>query len=238
MGRGKDDGSDDVAQCWDREYESGRYEAEPPVPFVRVIIDELHRRGWAGGRGVYVGCGSGRNYAPLAAVCDGLRGIDVSESGIRRLLQKHPEYAGRVSCGNFLDCCYGAERTTTVDYLVSIQAFQHGDERTAEKYFERTAAVLRPGGLLFLRVNSAGTDVYHPHEVIERNDRGGFTVIYSAGPKKGLRVHFFARRELESGLRRSGFDLLGAPVERTERRRPPKTGEWRQWELVAVRRAQ
>ena len=235
MGLGKDDGNGDIAQCWDREYESGRYESEPPVPFVRVIIDELRRRGWTDGRGIYVGCGNGRNYAPLAAVCNGLRGIDVSESGIRSLLRRHPEHAGRVSCGNFLDDRHDAEGT--VDYLVSIQAFQHGDERTAGRYLERTASVLRPGGLLFLRVNSAGTDVYHPHEVVERNGYGGFTITYSAGPKKGLCVHFFARREIESGLRRAGLDLLGAPVERTERRLPPETGEWRQWELTAVRRA-
>ena len=64
---------------------------------------------------------------------------------------------------------------------------------------------------------------------MERNGYGGFTIAYSAGPKKGLRVHFFARRELESGLRRAGLDLLGAPVERTERRLPPETGEWGQW---------
>ena len=222
MGRGKDDGSSDIAQCWDREYEAGRYETEPPVPFVRVIIGELRKRGWTGGRGVYVGCGNGRNYVPLAAVCGGLRGIDVSESGIRSLLRKHPEHAGRVSCGDFLDDRHGAEGA--VDYLVSIQAFQHGDEQTAGKYLERAAAILRSGGLLFLRVNSAGTNVYHPHETVERNSYGGFTVAYSAGPKKGLRVHFFARRELESVLRRAGLDLLDASVERTERRRPRRPG--------------
>ena len=79
------------------------------MPFVRVILGELRRRGWTGGRGVYVGCGNGRNYAPLAAVCGGLRGIDVSESDIRSLLQKHPEHAERVSCVNFLDDRHDAE---------------------------------------------------------------------------------------------------------------------------------
>ena len=142
--------------------------------------------------------------------------------------------AERMSCENFLDNRYDEEGA--VNYLVSIQAFQHGDARTAKMYSERTAAVLQPNGLLFLRVNSAGTDIYHPHEIVERNGYGGFTVAYSAGPKKGLRVHFFARRELESVLRRVGLDLLGAPVKRTVRRRPPETGEWRQWELTVVRR--
>ena len=103
-------------------------------PFVRVIIGELRRRGWTGGWGVYVGCWNGRNYAPLVAVCSSLRGIDMSESDIRSLLRKRQEHAGRVSCENFLDDRHDTEGA--MNDLVSIQAFQHGDERTAGKYLE------------------------------------------------------------------------------------------------------
>ena len=222
-----------IARCWDAEYESGRYEGEPPIPFTHTILNALRERGLSGARGLYVGCGNGRNYIPLASALPGLRGIDVSGTGLRRLLARAPDHAGRVLCKDFLAVVPDAP----YDYVISIQAFQHGGGRTARRYLEQAAAVLRPGGLLFLRVNSTGTDIYHPHEIVERNDYGGFTVRYSAGPKKGLRVHFFARRELESGLRLAGLDLLGTPVEKTERRRPPKTGEWRQWELTAARRA-
>ena len=236
MGYEKDNTDSENAQRWDHEYESGRYEDEQPVSFVSVIIDELCRRGCESRRGIYVGCGSGRNYAPLAAVCDNLHGIDISESGINRLLKKYPEYAERVSCESFLDLCDDAGDMATLDYLVSIQAFQHGDEQTVEKYFEQTASLLRPGGLLFLRVNSSGTNVYHSHKIIERNHNGGFTVIYLDGPKKGLNVHFFTKCELKSRLHRFGFEILGVPVEKTERRHPPKTGKWMQWELSAVRR--
>ncbi len=222
-----------VARRWDAEYDSGRYEGEPPVQFVNTIIDTLRERGLAGGHGLYVGCGNGRNYVPLAAACQGLRGIDVSRTGLRRLLEKHPEHKGRVSCENFLDEKHNTA-TKPRDYLVSIQAFQHGDERTAQKYFERAAAMLRPGGLLFLRVNSAGTDVYHRHDVVEeKNAHGGFTVRYAEGPKAGLLVHFFTDRELKSTLHQVGFDVVHNPVEASESRPPPKTGKWKQWEMTA-----
>ena len=229
--RDNDSGGARTARRWDAEYRSGRYEGEPPIPFANSVIRILRERGLTDGRGLYVGCGNGRNFAPLAAACPGLSGIDVSESGIRRLLQTHPECSGRVSRQNFLDC------DGTFDYIVSIQAFQHGDGRTAARYIMRAASMTRGGGLLFLRVNSAGTDVWHPHHVIERPGRyGGFTVKYDAGPKKGLCIHFFTRCELESVLDASGFDIVGGPVEASMSREPPQAGRWRQWELAAARR--
>lgn len=236
MGHGgkKDDGRGDVARCWDHEYESGRYENERPLPFVDVIIDMLCGRSWTDRRGLYVGCGNGRNFIPLAAKCPGLRGIDASEVGIRRLLEKRPEYAGRVSRGDFLD---GRHPKPREDYLVSIQAFQHGDGLTARTYLERAAAVLRPGGLLFLRVNSADTDVYRRHQITERNAYGGFTVRYEDGPKRGLHIHFFAYLELLQTLRMAGFETAADPVEWSGKRSPPETGEWKQWEVAAVRQA-
>ncbi len=48
--------------------------------------------------------------------------------------------------------------------------------------------LLRRGGLLFLRLNSVSTQIRHAHTVIERNDFGGVTVGYQAGPKQGLPV--------------------------------------------------
>lgn len=52
-----------IARCWDAEYESGRYEGEPPIPFANSVIRMLRERGLADGRGLYVGCGNGRNFA-------------------------------------------------------------------------------------------------------------------------------------------------------------------------------
>ena len=240
MGRQDDDADNvsNVARVWDAEYASGRYEGEPPVPFTYTVMGTLRDNGLTGGNGLYVGCGNGRNFTSMAAGCPGLRGIDVSSVGIHRLLERRPEYKERVSCENFLDAPHGkvtgGEKPRPLDYVVSLQVFQHGDQHTTQKYFERTAAMLRPGGLLFLRVNSARTDINRAHDIVDRNDRGGFAVKYRAGPKTGLCVHFFSDGELEYVLHRAGFDVVGDPVEASERRRPPETGTWRQWEVVAA----
>ena len=231
MGCSSDAGAG-IERCWDAEYESGRYEGEPPIPFTNHIVQTVRERGLSGNPGLYVGCGNGRNFVPLAAACPGLSGIDVSGSGIRSLLQKHSEYSRRVSRKNFLDC------DAAFDYIISIQAFQHGDGRTADRYVRRAASMTRGGGLLFLRVNSTNTDILHPHHITKRagcGDYGGLTVRYDAGPKKDLCIHFFTKHELESMLDAAGFDIIDGPSERSAERKPPQAGEWRQWELTAVR---
>lgn len=66
-------------------------------------------------------------------------------------------------------------------YVIAIQVFQHGPEAMVRSMIARTTGLLKDGGLLFVRVNSASTEVYHPHEVIEKTESGGFTVRYTAG---------------------------------------------------------
>ena len=52
-----------AAAAWDAEYSAGRYAGEPPVPFVTDILDTARAHGLA--EGLYIGCGTGRNYLPL-----------------------------------------------------------------------------------------------------------------------------------------------------------------------------
>jgi hypothetical protein len=100
-----------------------------------------------------------------------------------------------------------------------------------DTYFARTAAVLKAGGLFFLRVNSASTEVYFRHTVVDWNHFGGRTTRYDEGPKRGLCVHFYSRDELLE-LARGRFRLLVGPREEVTARPPPKTGSWSQWEAV------
>jgi len=95
--------------------------------------------------------------------------------------------------------------------------------------------VLRAGGLFFLRVNSASTEVYLRHTVVDENGFGGFTIRYEEGPKTGLCVHFYAREELVE-LARERFRLVDGPREDVTARTLPKTGSWSQWEAVWQKR--
>ncbi len=141
-----------VSQRWDAQYSDGRYSDMPNVAFADQIIRVLDGEAdVAGGDGLYVGCGNGRNFVPLADAGLGIRGIDVSPVAIRQLSERRPDLAGRVSCADFARY---PERP--LDYIVSIQAFQHGTGAQIREYFEKVSRMLRRGGLFFLRVNVTG----------------------------------------------------------------------------------
>ena len=217
-----------VASRWDSEYRAGRYVAERPLPFVDQILSTLRARpGAMAGVGLYVGCGNGRNYLPLVAAGLTLHGLDVSREALDQLIARRADLKPRLTCADFRDLEIGSP----FDYLVAIQVFQHGVQADAESYFAKTAAMLKAGGLFFLRVNSASTAVYLRHTIVDRNDFGGLTVRYDEGPKSGLCVHFYSREELVE-LAGDRFRLLVGPREDMTLRTPPKTGSWSQWEAV------
>ena len=114
---------------------------------------------------------------------------------------------------------------------MAIQVFQHGTTADVATYFSNVRTALRPGGLFFLRVNSASTQIFHRHTVIERASHGGLTIRYEAGSKEGLAIHFYARDEL-AALTAGGFEPVMPPRERIIERTPPQTGCWAQWEAV------
>src|SRR5437870_3025454 len=188
-----------TASRWDDEYRHQRYANEPPLPFVDRILETLRADDSAGhGTGLYVGCGNGRNYLPLVDAGLELFGLDVSPEAIKQLLQRRPTLpALRLLCDDVREFRSPLAR---FDYLSTIQVFQHGADADVAAYCERAAALLRPGGLLFLRVNSVSTQIYHAHTVVDRNAWGGLTVRYDDGPKSGLLVHFFSDVELRERL--------------------------------------
>jgi hypothetical protein len=217
-----------VSTRWDAEYRQGRYVAEPPLPFVEEILAAVRAHPAArAGVGMYVGCGNGRNYLPLVDAGLNLRGLDVSSEAIAQLVDRRPEIASRLACADFRDL----DAAPAFDYLIALQVFQHGGDADVATYFGRTAAIIRPGGLFFLRVNSASTEVYFAHTVVERNGFGGFTIQYDEGPKAGLRVHFYTADELHA-LTRNRFRVVAAPRELGTERAAPKTGSWAQWEAI------
>ena len=218
-----------IADAWNIEYDSGKYGGEPPVEFAGEVAAFLAERpGHRNGCGLYVGCGNGRNYIMLSKAGLDITGLDVSDVGLGQIAEKEPWLAPRLTCCNFLDYAGGL-----FQYLISVQVFQHGTRSTAEAYFQKTAQVLVPGGLFFLRVNASDTDILQPHRVMEESD-GSFTVLYEDGPKRGLHVHFFSSGELEALIHSNGMRVIGTPKKVTTER-PGGRGMWSQWEIVAVR---
>lgn len=216
--------TDRLSQAWDATYRKGRYRAEPALGFTANIVKELKAcPNLMNGRGLYVGCGNGRNYVPLADAGLDVVGLDVSRVALNQLSRRLPRCSNLV-CGDFLDY----SPNVPFQYLIAIQVFQHGGMSRARQYFAKASSLLERGGLLFLRVNASDTQVYHKHDIIEKNDAGGFTVCYNEGPKKGLDIHFFSKEDLFGLVGKSGMSAVNELKNVTAKCLPPCTGSWSQ----------
>jgi hypothetical protein len=169
-----------AATAWDAEYSSGRYRGDPAVTFTHDILAAARSAGVA--RGLYIGCGNGRNYLPLVAGGLDLTGLDISAVAIAQLAARSPNRSGRMVCGDLASLPADA----SYPLVIGIQVFQHGDRTGAHAHIRAAQQQVTPGGLCCLRVNATATDIWPEHEVTERDPDGGLTVHYRPGPKHGL----------------------------------------------------
>jgi hypothetical protein len=216
----------DAETAWDREYELGRYRDEPPVAFVDDVLEAVRALGPGPGMGLYIGCGNGRNYVPLIEGGLDLIGLDISGEAISQLRERLPQRADRLVHGDLRALPSGHAYAV----VIGIQVFQHGDRREAHANLALAKELVAPGGLFCLRVNAAETDVWPAHDVVEQAPDDSFTVRYLDGPKSGLLVHFFSRREIEDMF--VGWQTqLPLRLNRTSRA-SPEPGQWSQWEGI------
>jgi SAM-dependent methyltransferase len=216
------------AAAWDAEYAAGRYVGDPPVDFVRDIAAAAGQRGLR--HGLYIGCGNGRNLLPLLDAGFDLTGLDISRQAIAQLRRRRPDRAGRLITGDLS----ALPRSARYDLVVGIQVFQHGTRAQARQHLAAAAALVRPGGLLCVRVNAAGTDIEHAHRRFEEHGDGSFTVRYRRGPKAGLDIHFFTATELAT-VAGAAFEAVLPPRRHSTARIPPGRGQWSQWEAIWLR---
>jgi hypothetical protein len=114
--------------------------------------------------------------------------------------------------------------------VVGIQVFQHGSQAEVHAHISQASRRVLPGGLICIRVNAAETELVRQNRVLERNDDGGFTVVYEDGPKAGLAIHFFAEAELSRLL--SEFAPV-LPLRAVATARHDAEGsQWVQWEGI------
>jgi SAM-dependent methyltransferase len=215
-----------TSASWDAEYASGRYQHEPPEPFVSDILSAARRDRLT--RGLYIGCGNGRNLVPLVDGGLDLIGIDISTEAITRLRARRPALSDHLIIGDMS----ALPPSTKYDLVIGIQVFQHGMRVEAHQHLGAAAARVSSHGLLCVRVNATETDVEHAHDRLEEDDdNGSFTVRYLSGPKAGLNIHFFTATELRS-IVGSGFTDVLPPRLSTTLRIPPGRGQWSQWEAI------
>lgn len=221
-----------VTESWELEYRNRRYLDDPPVPFVKDILSAAKDCGLGSAVGLYIGCGNGRNYLPLVTGGLDLVGLDISPTALAQLTERAPERASRHVCGDLSVLPAGARYSV----VIAIQVLQHGNEETTHREVLRARDRVAPGGLFCVRVNAAGTEPEYAHDVFELGEDGRFTVRYTAGPKRGLDIHFFSAPEIRGLVEDCFVSVL--PLRRAvTRRTPPKTGQWVQWEGIWKRKS-
>jgi len=156
---------------------------DPPVTFTYDILAAARAAGLV--RGLYIGCGNGRNYLPLVAGGLDLTGLDISAVAIAQLAARAPTRRDRLVCGDLK----ALPAEASYPLVVGIQVFQHGDRHDAHAHIRAAQQRVGPDGLFCLRVNTTATDIWPENEVTERDADDGLTVRYLAGPKQGLHVH-------------------------------------------------
>jgi hypothetical protein len=215
-----------VESRWDDEYRGGRYEGEPPVPFVQDIIEAARRHRPPNEVGLYIGCGNGRNYVPLVAAGLDLVGIDISRSAVEQLSERMPDRTSRLIHGGVSALPEGSAFGT----VIGLQVFQHGTESEAQAHVRAAIDLVVRGGLFCVRVNAVGTEIEYAHTVLAESTGSGLTIRYDQGPKRDLAVHFFARDEIER-LTENLVPIMPLRIHRTLRRKP-SAGHWDQWEGI------
>lgn len=214
-----------IADVWDNEYLTGRYSGEDAVPFIADILSTAREHHIS--RGLYLGCGNGRNFVPLTKAGLELTGVDLSSVAIRQLSERLPAVVQRLYVGDLSVL----PRGSSYPLIIGIQVFQHGDRGTCHRNLQKAQRLLEPDGLFCIRVNAIGSEYECRNDVVETGKDGSETIRYLAGPKAGLLIHFFSRGELESVFARDFRQIL--PIRLiTTKRDPPSASHWDQWEAI------
>jgi SAM-dependent methyltransferase len=219
-----------AAASWNAAYAAGHFCNEPPVRFVDDILTAARQHGLR--RGIYIGCGNGRNLITLLDAGLDLIGLDISTVAIAQLHQRRPDRDDHLIVGDLSLLPDFAQ----YDIVVGIQVFQHGTRSQAHQHLRVAAAHVAPGGLLCVRVNATDSDIDSAHDHFEDDRDGSFTVHYLSGPKTGLDIHFFTGCELRNVIGHAFIEVLAPRLDSTPRT-PPGHGQWSMWEAIWQRPA-
>lgn len=132
---------------WGKIFTDPEMQRLPPHPEVMALLPELATRGVR--RVLDAGCGAGRHLGPLAAAGFQVLGVDREWSVLR---EARPHFKAvspfiRLARGDLqnLPAAGGA-----FDFVLSINAINHGYARDFASYCRELDRVLKPGGLMLI----------------------------------------------------------------------------------------
>jgi ubiquinone/menaquinone biosynthesis C-methylase UbiE len=165
------------------------YSPEEPDELVVNLIELLKKR--KAGRVLDLGCGAGRHVAYIAAQGLEAYGLDVSETGLRKTmerLKKRSLEALLVKCDMkllpFTDSCFSA--------IICLNTIYHQRLREMQQTISEVHRTLEKDGLFLANFHSRRSHRYGCGIKIEEN-----TFMDQDGLEKGVLHHFADENELE-----------------------------------------
>ena len=156
------------------------------------------------GRGLYVGCGNGRNYLPLVDAGAGARRHRPLPRG-DHTAGPAPTGRGRSAVESVISA--GSARRVRTPTSSPSRSSSTAMRRRAERGL-RAGRRAPAAGRIALRARQLGRArrSITATRVVERDRLGGLTIRYDDGPKTGLLIHFASREDL---LARAGAVVRG-----------------------------
>ena len=144
-----------------------------------------------------VGCGIGRIETYLAAHCEKLYAVDVSDEMIKLAKERLKGIDNVV-----LDVVDGTSlkqfSDNMFDFIFSLLVLQHMEKEDAYMYLEEMHRVLKPRGILYLQFPNFLTDVYFNSFMAD---------VRSYPPRKKNRVRPYTVPEVEFMMKKAGFKI-------------------------------
>jgi len=131
---------------------AARYESADMSHLDHLLLRHLPERG---ARVLELGCGSGREAAFLHRSGYDVRGVDASQPMIEEALRRHPELAGRLSCGAVPLPEHSPLLSDSFDAIIAIALLMHVPDAELFETILQCKRMLRPSGVVFISVSVA-----------------------------------------------------------------------------------
>ncbi len=169
----------------------------PSEPVVRLFCSYHKKHGSSGVKVLDLGCGNGRHVWLASKEGFSAYGIDLSDYAINLakdwMARDHMPYADLRS-GNIADTL--PYEDNFFDIIVSYGALDHMILVDATSALAEAKRVLKPGGIIFLKLESNTSFTFDAERQFAKNE-----IILEKAVEKGMVQHFFDKKEVEEFVR-------------------------------------
>lgn len=190
-------------QEWEKFYDANlATEWYPSESVIRFLCSYKKEHGSKGVRVLDLGCGNGRHVWLAAKEEFSAYGIDLSEQAIklaRAWLRREKLPFKKLQSGDITQSLpYVSD---FFDIVVSYGVLDHMTLIQAKKVMVEVKKILKPGGILFLKLEANTSFTFDSKKQVAKNE-----IILNKAVERGMLQHFFDQKEVKSLVK--GFETI------------------------------